>query len=74
MREKETARPGEPERFEKDEKIVFQRYSSTQIIAALDTSKYYTLGTTIIAHSISEYSNTFPSIPVRYSKINDQKA
>jgi len=59
MKKKDTARPGEPERFERDEKIVFQRYSSTQIIAALDTSKFYTLGTTIIAHSISGYCNKY---------------
>ncbi|MEA3457748.1 MAG: TaqI-like C-terminal specificity domain-containing protein [Candidatus Thermoplasmatota archaeon] len=59
MKKKKTARPGEPERFEQDEKIVFQRYSSTRLIAALDTAKFYTLGTTIIARSTSEYSNRY---------------
>lgn len=59
MKKKNTARPGEPERFEKDEKIVFQRYSSTTLIASLDVSQFYTLGTTIIGHSISDYSNKY---------------
>lgn len=59
MKKKKTARPGELERFEKDQKIVFQRYSSTNLIAALDTSQFYTLGTTIIGHSISHYSNKY---------------
>lgn len=59
MKKKKTARPGSVERFEVDEKIVFQRYSSTQIIATIDRNKFYTLGTTIICVSNSEYSNTF---------------
>ncbi len=59
MKKKKTARPGEPERFEQPEKIVFQRYSSTQIIATLDQKQFYTLGTTIICKSISDYSNKF---------------
>jgi hypothetical protein len=59
MKKKKTARPGEPERFEQDEKIVFQRYSSTRLIAVLDTEQFYTLGTTIICHSTSNYSNRY---------------
>ena len=59
MKKKKTARPGEPERFERDEKIVFQRYSSTKVIAAIDTEKFYTLGTTIISHTTSSYSNKY---------------
>jgi len=59
MKKKKTARPGEPERFERDQKIVFQRYSSTKLIATLDTSQFYTLGTTIIGYSISQYSNKY---------------
>jgi hypothetical protein len=59
MKKKKTARPGEPERFEIDEKIVFQRYSSTNLIATIDTHKFYTLGTTIIGHSTSSYSNKY---------------
>jgi len=59
MKKKKTARPGEPERFEQDEKIIFQRYSSRNIIAALDTNKFYTLGTTIISKNLSDYSNYY---------------
>ena len=59
MKKKKTARPGEPERFEQEQKIVFQRYSSTKLIAALDTSQFYTLGTTIIGYSVSQYSNKY---------------
>ena len=59
MKKKKTARPGEPERFEQEEKIVFQRYSSTKVIASLDTKKFYTLGTTIISHTTSLYSNRY---------------
>lgn len=59
MKKKKTARPGSVERFEVDEKIIFQRYSSSQIIATLDRNKFYALGTTILCVSNSEYSNTF---------------
>jgi hypothetical protein len=59
MKKKKTARPGEPGRFERDKKIVFQRYSSTKLIATLDTSQFYTLGTTIIGYSTSQYSNEY---------------
>jgi hypothetical protein len=59
MKKKKTARPGEPERFEQEQKIVFQRYSSTKLIASLDTSQFYTLGTTIIGYSVSQYSNKY---------------
>jgi hypothetical protein len=59
MKKKKTARPGESERFERDKKIVFQRYSSTKLIATLDTSQFYTLGTTIIGYSTSPYSNEY---------------
>ncbi|HJH25983.1 MAG TPA: hypothetical protein C5S37_04230 [Methanophagales archaeon] len=59
MKKKKTARPGEPERFEQEQKIVFQRYSSTKLIAALDTYQFYTLGTTIIGYSVSQYSNKY---------------
>ena len=59
MKKKKTARPGTPERFEIDEKIVFQRYSSSTLRATLDTNKFYALGTTIIAHSSSNYSNKY---------------
>lgn len=59
MKKKKTARPGEPERFEQKEKIIFQRYSSTKLIATLDTSQFYTLGTTIICRSTTEYSNKY---------------
>jgi adenine-specific DNA-methyltransferase len=59
MKKKKTARPGVPGRFEKTEKIIFQRYSSTKLVATLDTSQFYTLGTTIIAHSVSDYSNKY---------------
>ena len=59
MKKKKTARPGEPERFEQEQKIVFQRYSSTKLIASLDISQFYTLGTTIIGYSVSQYSNKY---------------
>ena len=59
MKKKNTARPGEPERFEQPEKIVFQRYSSRTIIASIDDKSFYTLGTTILARSISKYSNKY---------------
>lgn len=59
MKKKKTARPGEPERFEQPEKIVFQRYSSSRIIATLDQKQFYTLGTTIVCRANSDYSNKF---------------
>jgi type I restriction-modification system DNA methylase subunit len=59
MKKKATARPGEPERFEQKEKIVFQRYSGSRLIATIDTRQFYTLGTTIIAKNTSDYSNYY---------------
>ncbi|MFH0817439.1 MAG: N-6 DNA methylase [Candidatus Micrarchaeota archaeon] len=46
---KETARPGEPERFETD-KIVIKREGAGTITAALDKNKFYTIGSTFIVN------------------------
>jgi type I restriction-modification system DNA methylase subunit len=53
---KETARPAEPQRFEK-EKIIIKREGAGTITASFDEDKYYTIGSTFIVNKKSDDFN-----------------
>jgi hypothetical protein len=49
------ARPGDPERFEADQKIIIYRFlRNNQFVACLDDSQYYTLGSTYVIRKDEE--------------------
>ncbi len=53
-----TARPGDQERFEADEKLILYRFlRSGRFVACYDNSKYYTLGSTYVIRKESEEAN-----------------
>ncbi len=53
-----TARPGDPERFEADEKLILYRFlRGGKFVACYDNSKYYTLGSTYVIRNESKEAN-----------------